>query len=88
MATKVADSKGRIALGRKYANTMFIVTEESGRFIIEPGVVVPEREAWLYENQSALESVRRGLQQAKDGRFSKTPPDIDADDELTAELED
>lgn len=41
--------------------------------------VIPEREAWLYENPNALASVRRGLEQARKGMVAKTPPDLKAE---------
>ncbi len=33
--------------------------------------VIPSSEAWLYKNKEALESVRRGLKDAAEGRVSK-----------------
>jgi hypothetical protein len=82
MTTKVADSKGRIALGAKFANKQVIIKEVDATevHVIAAGVI-PEREMWLFKNQTALQSVKRGLQQAAAGRFSKKPPDIDADAE-------
>jgi len=38
---------------------------------------VPEREAWLHENEVAKELVARGLDQAAAGQFSESPPDLD-----------
>ena len=35
--------------------------------------VIPESEAWLYENQEALASVRRGLKQASARKLSDGP---------------
>lgn len=40
---------------------------------------IPEQEAWLYRNNDALSLVQKGLEQARAGRFSETPPDLDAD---------
>lgn len=42
---------------------------------IRPSGAVPEREAWLVDNQAARESVLRGIEQARQGRMSRTPPD-------------
>lgn len=54
----------------------------------QPARIIPEREAWLYENEEAREAVRRGLAQARAGRFSQSPPDLKADRELVEDLED
>jgi len=52
-------------------------------------VTIPASEAWLYKNKKALASVRRGLKQARKKRmFSETPPNLDADDQLIAEIDD
>ncbi|MEX0715583.1 MAG: hypothetical protein WD066_03310 [Planctomycetaceae bacterium] len=87
MFTKTADTKGRIALGSRFAGKTFIVREVEGKIMIEPAVVIPEREAWLYADKQALESLRRGLEQARTGDFAQ-PPDLEADEALVAELED
>jgi Ser/Thr protein kinase RdoA (MazF antagonist) len=62
---KHADSKGRITLGEAFANRTLLVEEQDGRIILRVARVIPESEAWLYENPAALDAVRKGLQQAK-----------------------
>ena len=62
---KRADSKGRITLGEAFANRTLLVEEQDGRIILRVARVIPESEAWLYENPAALDAVRKGLQQAK-----------------------
>lgn len=80
MTTKTVDDKGRVALGSRFANRQVIIEETNeSQIIITLAKVVPEREAWLYNNPAALESVLRGLSQARDGKFSTNPPDIEAD---------
>lgn len=37
--------------------------KEEDRIILEPMVEIPAREAWLYENRTALEKVKKGLSQ-------------------------
>jgi hypothetical protein len=88
MATKIADGKGRITLGNKYAGRTFIVQELDEKVVLDLAVTIPAREAWLYKNKAALASVRRGLEQAKNGEFSASPPDLDADEQLIAEIDD
>ncbi len=89
MITKTTDSKGRISLGKRFANKTFII-EETGEMELrlQPARIVPEREGWLFENEDAEASVLRGLKEARAGRFSRTPPDLNADQRLVDELED
>jgi len=35
--------------------------------------VIAKREAWLYESEKAWNAVRRGLTQARNGKFGKAP---------------
>jgi hypothetical protein len=72
--TRHTDSKGRLTLGPDYADRDVNILHEEGRVIIEPVVVIPEREAWLYRNPAALNAVRTGLAQARDGELVE--PDL------------
>ena len=86
---KNADSKGRVTLGDHFANRAVIVERRSeDEVVIRLARVIPEREAWLYENPEALASVRRGLDQARKGEVAKNPPDMKAPAKLAAQLED
>ena len=86
---KNADSKGRVTLGDHFANRAVIVESRSeDEVVIRLARVIPEREAWLYENPEALASVRRGLDQARKGDVAKNPPDMKAAAKLAAQLED
>jgi len=64
------DAKGRVALGAyaKGVSSYRIRQEKDGRLILEPYAEIPAREAWLYKNKKALESVRQGLRDAKAGK--------------------
>ncbi len=89
MTTKTIDSKGRLALGSDFAGRLAIVDDTNpDKIIITLARAIPEKEAWLYQNEEAVGRVRRGLAQARARRISKTPPDIDADAALAAKLED
>jgi hypothetical protein len=86
MITKVADSKGRVALGSDFAGRMLIIDDsDPARLILTPAVAIPEREAWLYKNPEALAAVRQGLEEARAGKFAAAP-DTNADASLAAEL--
>lgn len=88
MTTKLIDGKGRLMLGSKLAGRMVIVDDsDPEHIIITPAVAIPEREAWLYKNKEALAAVRKGLEQARKGEYSNTPPDLDADRALADAIE-
>lgn len=60
------DERKRIPLGKilkavKSNVTLYNAEMVDGKIVLEPMLAIPEREAWLYKNPSALASVRRGL---------------------------
>ena len=86
---KNTDSKGRVSLGGHFANRAVIVEHRSDdEVIVRLARVIPEREAWLYENPKALASVRRGLDQARKGNVTKAAPNLKAAAKLAEQLED
>jgi uncharacterized LabA/DUF88 family protein len=89
MTTKTADSKGRIALGSRFANRTVIVEElDDSEIRITLAQVIPEKEVWLYKNPKALDSVRRGLAQAKKREFTTSPPDLRQDAQIAERIDD
>jgi len=67
--TSRSDAKGRVVLGPRHANKMFVVSEQpDGNLLLEPVVFVHERETWLYRNPEAMAMVREGIQQSKAGK--------------------
>lgn len=63
------DSQGRIAIGKEHADETYAVEKlPNGDILLRPVVVMHKREAWLFANQDALASVKRGLDQAASGR--------------------
>jgi hypothetical protein len=86
---KSADSKGRVSLGGHFANRAVIVEHRSDdEVVVRLARVIPEGEAWLYENPKALASVRRGLDDARKGNVTKKAPDLKAAAKLAKLLED
>jgi len=87
--TKTADSKGRITLGKKFANKTFIF-EQTGdtEMKLELAAVIPEREMWLYRNPKARKAVLDALDPARAGEFSESPPDLEAARSLAEQIED
>jgi hypothetical protein len=86
--TKKTDSKGRITLGKEYANTILIIIKENNDdLLIQRAEVVPTHEAWLYKNKKALSDVRIGIEQAKKHMFAKKHIDMKADESWLNEIE-
>ncbi len=77
METKVVDSRGRLALGAKYAGKTVIVQENADQIVISPAVVIPEYAAWLWKNEAARQSLESGIEQARQRQFAANPPAID-----------
>jgi hypothetical protein len=79
MTTRTVDPRGRLSLGKAFANRLVIIKElENGMLQVIPAEAVPVPEAWLYENREAFLAVTQGLQEARAGQFAE-PPDRDAD---------
>ena len=61
------DSKNRISLTKllkfKAVSSVIASVLENGDILLKPMASIPARELWLYENNQALESVKRGLSQ-------------------------
>jgi len=59
------DAQGRISIGKEYADETFAVEKQSnGDILLRPVTVIHKREAWLFANHAALQSVKRGLENA------------------------
>ena len=71
--TKNTDSKGRLTLGEAFANRTLIVEERGNEIVLHLARVIPEREAWIYDNPAALAALRRGLKQARSRELSGGP---------------
>jgi hypothetical protein len=77
------DNKRRIALakaidalrdvfGEDLKNMRFEISyNKAGQILLSPEVTVPLHEVWLYKNKAALESVRRGIEEAGRGKARK-----------------
>jgi hypothetical protein len=89
MTTKTVDSKGRVALGKDFANCPVMIERVGPNEIrVIKARVIPEDEAWLWDNEEAAGMVKRGITQAKRHEFVDSPPDLYADDLLVDELDD
>lgn len=72
-ALKTVDAKGRVALGREFAGRTVQVERSGDDLLIRFRRVVPDREAWLWENELAKNMVDRGLAQARAGELGDGP---------------
>ncbi len=63
------DSRGRVSLGMTATGKTYrALINDEGQILLDPVVPVPERELWLWKNPEAIESIQRGIQEAKDGK--------------------
>ena len=68
------DAKKRVVLPKAQVRegiTYHIYTNSIGQIVLDPQVTIPASEAWLFNNPDAIASVRRGLNDAVQGRVSK-----------------
>jgi len=65
------DSKKRLSLGKALADagvTFNVYVNNLGQIVLDPLKTVPAHEAWIFEDKKILASVKRGLQQAAQGK--------------------
>lgn len=66
------DNKKRITLGKIADNNVTsydVEVKENGVIILYPKVEIPAEELWLFQNKSALNSVKKGLEDAATGNM-------------------
>lgn len=77
---KTVDSKNRINLGGKIlkiidskgkAEAYRVFIGKEGDILLRPVVAVPAREAWIYEHPEILRKIRKGLDEAGNGKGKK-----------------
>lgn len=82
------DAKGRLSLGKKFADRHVLIEEvDEYEVRIRTARVVPERKAWLLENDAARASVLKGIEQARAGQFVDSGPDLETDLTLCDQFE-
>ena len=72
------DSKRRVVLPASLISedvVYQVYSNEAGQILLDPQVLVPASEAWLFRNPEALASVKRGLADAAESRVSTIDPD-------------
>jgi hypothetical protein len=68
-----ADAKHRVLIKGPVQEFYRVYRNEAGQILLDPQVIIPASEAWLFKNKKALASVRRGLKQLGEGKFVKMP---------------
>lgn len=68
-----ADSKRRVVLKGPVHELYRVYRNASGQILLDPQVMIPAEDAWLFENKKALAMVRRGLKELGEGKFVKMP---------------
>ena len=77
---KFIDSKNRITIGEKIIKkisgqnriTQFqVLIGQDGDILLRPLTAIPSREAWIYEKPELIDQIRKGLQEAKEGKVEK-----------------
>lgn len=71
------DSKNRVVLAKVpiKAHHYRIYVNEAGQIILDPQMSISASEMWLFKNKKALNSVIRGLADAKTGKLVDAPED-------------
>lgn len=64
------DSQGRLSIGAIAKGKSYRVQiNDAGQILLDPVVLIPERELCLHQNPEAIASIQRGLQQAAVGEI-------------------
>ncbi len=76
VGTRTIDERLRVTLGDiiKGFVRVKLLRGKHGDILLKPLVEIPASEAWLYKNKEALKSVKKGLEQAGQGKISKFNP--------------
>jgi hypothetical protein len=71
--TRTVDDRNRLTLGEllEGAKRVRLYRNRRGEMLLQPVVEIPASEAWLFQNREALESVRKGLEEASKGKVTK-----------------
>jgi hypothetical protein len=85
---RTIDSKGRVNIGAEFAGKQVILEPGNSGVTLKYVKAVPAHEAWLWENEAALNLVREGIEQAAAGQLSSGPEDFEDSLALTDSMDD
>ncbi|MBI4354719.1 MAG: hypothetical protein HY595_05720 [Candidatus Omnitrophica bacterium] len=72
------DAKHRVALGKSLSGPIAsfrVYRNAHGQIMLDPLILIPAHEAWLFNNRRATDLVRKGLDDARRGRLVKAKED-------------
>lgn len=78
--TRPLDSKHRITLsgkiyrfleGKMKIDSYKIFIGRGGDILLRPSVSIPSKEAWVYKNPEVIGKIRKGIEEAKEGKTEK-----------------
>ena len=78
--TRTLDSKHRITLGGRLYKLMMskmkidsyrVFVGKEGDILLRPAVSIPSSEAWVYRNPEVIGKIRKGLEEAREGKTEK-----------------
>jgi len=62
------DKRGRLTLGTEVSSRQYrVMINEAGQILLDPVINIPERELWLWKNREAIDSLKKGMEQAASG---------------------
>jgi len=73
VATRTIDGRNRLTLSElpKGSRRVRIYKNDRGEVLLQPVVEILASEAWLFQNEEAFESVKKGIKDASEGKISK-----------------
>ena len=73
VTTRTIDDRDRLTLGElpKGSRRVRVYKNDRGEVLLRPVVEIPASEAWLFQNEEAFESVKKGIKDASEGKVSK-----------------
>lgn len=66
--TVKTDAKHRVVLKGPVFEHYVVYHNKAGQILLDPQVMIPAREAWLWKDKKALASVLRGIKEAAEGK--------------------
>jgi hypothetical protein len=73
------DNKKRITLGKFAANNVSsydVEVKDNGVIVLYPKVEIPAEELWIFQNKEVANSIKQGIDDAKNGKVSDLSEDF------------